>query len=650
MVACIGIAAQLPWVLPLLKEKIPALKGSDKPAQPNKKLFMMGALFLSALVGLLIPSTFVAASPQEFIDINYFYNPVWYVVHTLCLSVGTFLVWFGVFYWLANPKGKVIFSYIVWILSGIMLVNYMFFGTNLGVVSPDLNYADGFWFARKEHIINLITVVILFVDLLLLVRKFPKAITSILLVGSIALSCMGIINIVKINASAQETKQQLLASADNDLSFNMTKDGKNVVVIMLDRAIGPFVPYLMEENPTLQEQFDGFTYYANTLSYGAFTNFATPALYGGYEYTPVKLNERNTELLAAKHNEALKVMPTIFAEADFDVTLIDPSYAGYKWIPDVSIYNDIPGVNAFRADGVFDDPTSSQRVVSARLRNFFFFSVMKTAPVSLQAAIYTNGTYNSLPAEDGSGLYAPFMSAYHVIQNMSNMTNITSGTGNTYMFLRSNVTHEPTLLQEPTFTPSSYVDNSAYYPSEGKTITAGNSSILLDSTNKIIHYQTNMAALMQLGNWFDYLRENGVYDNTRIIIVADHGRNLNIFDTADTSMHLTEFYRPMLLVKDFGATGFTTSEEFMTNADVPALSLEGLIDNPVNPFTGEAINSNYKIENSKQHVLISDEWNITTNNGFQFLPSQWATVTGDVRDKDNWTFHTDLSVFPPDLQ
>ena len=159
-----------------------------------------------------------------------------------------------------------------------------------------------------------------------------------------------------------------------------------------------------------------------------------------------------------------------------------------------------------------------------------------------------------------------------------------------------------------------------------------------------------MAALMQLGNWFDYLRENGVYSNTRIIIVADHGRNLNIFDSADNSLHLTEFYRPMLLVKDFNATGFTTSEEFMTNADVPALSLEGLIDNPINPFTGEEINSNFKTENDKQYVLISDKWDIATNNGFQFLPSQWATVTGDVRDKSNWTFHTDLSVFPPDLQ
>ncbi len=646
----LGLVAQLPWVFPLLKEKVPFLKGSAQPAKPNTKLFVMGALFLTALVGLLIPSTFVAASPQEYVDVNYFYNPVWYVIHTLCLSAGTFLVWMGVFYWLANPKGKVFFSYIVWILSGIMLINYMFFGTNLGVVSPNLQYTDGFWFARSEQIINIVTVLSLAASLYLIAKKFSKGITSILLVGAIALSSMSIINIVKISTVAEETKDQLSSGSSGNLpSFSMTQDGKNVVVIMLDRGIGPFVPYLLEENPTLKEQFDGFTYYPNTISYGGYTNFGTPPLYGGYEYTPVHMNLRDTELLSVKHNEALKVMPTLFAEENFDVTLIDPSYAGYKWIPDVSIFDDIEGVNAYVADGKFDDPSKSLQTISSRQRNFFFFSLMKTMPVSIQSPIYNNGMYHAMPDTDISGVNPAFMSAYHVMQNMTNMTKVTSGDGNTFMFLRSNATHESVVLQEPYFTPSSSVDNSAYYPEAGKTITAGDNSYLLNSWYKISHYHVNMAAFIQLGNWFDYLRESGVYDNTRIIIVSDHGRDLGIFDNG-SGLRDIEMYLSMLLVKDFGAEGFTTSEEFMTNADVPTLAMGGLIENPVNPFTGKEIDSSFKTENEKHHVIISNLWDIGNNNGYQFLPSEWATVTGDVRNKENWVFHTDVSVLPPDLQ
>ena len=147
LVAGAGVAMQLPWVLPLVKKYIPAGDGK-KAAEPNTKLFVLGGLFLTALVGFLIPSTYIAASPQEHIDPNYFYNPIWYVINALCLSAGAFLVWFGVFYWLANPKGKVFFTRLIWIMSGVMLVNYMFFGTNLGIVSPDLVYTEGFWFDR----------------------------------------------------------------------------------------------------------------------------------------------------------------------------------------------------------------------------------------------------------------------------------------------------------------------------------------------------------------------------------------------------------------------------------------------------------------------------------------------------------------------
>lgn len=650
----VGIAAQLPWFIPYLQKILPARKTEAKPWEPNTKLFVIGAVFLTVLVGLLIPSAYVSASPQEYIDVNFFYNPVWYVVNTLCLSAGTFLVWLSVFYWLANPKIKVFFSYAVWIMSGIMVVNYMFFGAKLGVVSPDLLYTDGFGFAVSEHIINIAVMAVLAAVLFFLIKRFPKIVGSVLLIASIALTCMSVINITTIARATEETKAQLENAPDRLPSFSMSQNGQNVVVIMLDRGIGPFIPYLFEENPTLAAQFDGFTYYANTLSYGAFTNFTTPSLYGGYDYTPVELNLRSSESLASKHNEALKVMPTLFSEEGYEVTLIDPSYAGYRWIPDVSIFNDIPGVNAYLADGRFNNMQSKRNTIEARKRNFFFFSLMKTMPVSLQSPIYDNGTYRMMQPgsteDDTSGVSSDFMNAYNVFENMSTMTNITEGTENTFMFIRSNITHSPVILQEPDYTPSSTVDNSAYYPAEGKTITYGDSSIVLDTEYKISHYHVNMKALMQLGTWFDELRESGVYDNTRIIIVSDHGRDLSVFDTDPSLLHDIDFYQPMLLVKDFGAEGLTYSDDFMTNADVPALAMDDLIESPVNPFTGNAIDSSAKTDADKQYVIVSIDWDIGKNNGNQFLPAEWAAVSGDVSDKENWVFYTDPAVLPPEYE
>ena len=35
---------------------------------------------------------------------------------------------------------------------------------------------------------------------------------------------------------------------------------------------------------------------------------------------------------------------------------------------------------------------------------------------------------------------------------------------------------------------------------------------------------------------------------------------------------------------------------FMTNADVPTLALEGIVENPINPFTGNPVNSEPKAD------------------------------------------------------
>ena len=91
----------------------------------------------------------------------------------------------------------------------------------------------------------------------------------------------------------------------------------------------------------------------------------------------------------------------------------------------------------------------------------------------------------------------------------------------------------------------------------------------------------------------------------------------------------------MLLVKDFNAKGFTVNEEFMTNADTPTIAMEGLIDNPVNPFTGKAINSDKKYE-GPQKVLGAFAPDIEENNGFKFMDGVWFEVEKDMRDKNNW--------------
>ena len=123
---------------------------------------------------------------------------------------------------------------------------------------------------------------------------------------------------------------------------------------------------------------------------------------------------------------------------------------------------------------------------------------------------------------------------------------------------------------------------------------------------------------------------------------------MNVFDqTGSNMMKNIEFYLPLLMVKDFHATGFTVETQHMTNADVAALTMMNLIDNPVNPFTGNPITLDGKLPQDQQYVIVSQDWDTNVNNGKQYLPSMWATYSGDVRDPKNWTFYEDLTTDPP---
>ena len=209
---------------------------------------------------------------------------------------------------------------------------------------------------------------------------------------------------------------------------------------------------------------------------------------------------------------------------------------------------------------------------------------------------------------------------------------------------------EPSMLQEPNYEPQYIVDNTPYYQNVLERFTLDGKTLNMENALQIIHYQTNMATMIQLGNWFDYLRENGVYDNTRIILVSDHGSQQYqsddlIVNTGNGGSLSLDYYYPLLMVKDFGSEGFTTSDEFMTNADVPTLAVDSLIEKPVNPFTGKLITNEEKFAHD-QFVILSGKYDIKENNGCTFLPSAWAAVGNGIWDTESWTFYNEEVVLP----
>lgn len=653
LLAVIGVLMQIPLGYYVIRGK---RKNTKCSVEESRKTFFMGALFLAVLTGALIPSAVIKASPQEFVESVGFFHPLWYIVSSFCIAFGTFVLWMGVFYYLVKPSVRVYFERGIWIISGIAIVDYMFFGKDLGLLTSHLQLENELSYTIKDMGLNAVVVLFTAFVLYCFCKKGGRAVAEILGIGVLAFSVMTGINIVQINRSVNSVDRTYVE--EDKPGFTLSRTGKNVIVLMLDRGMGEYIPYIFQEKPELAEKFSGFTWYSNMLSLGVKTNFSTPSLFGGYEYTPIELNRRDSELLVDKHDEALKVMPVLFEKNGYKVTVMDPPIAGYQWPSDLSIYDGYSGIKSYNTWGKFVDPSVVEQGIRGNKRNFFCYGIFKVAPICFQELIYDKGGYNQAELEinyltgqkregpyTATGMRSTFVENYNVLAALPDITEPVEEEYNTFLMMANEATHESALLQEPDYVPQMRVDNTEYAEEYAERFTVEGITLKAEG-EQLSHYHVNMAAMLQLGEWFDYMRENGVYDNTRIIIVSDHG--VNLYQRDDLVLEDgfdIEYNYALLMVKDFENSELETSEDFMTCADVPALAVEDVIEDPVNPFTGKEIGYGDKGINP-QYVIASDIYDISVNNGDQFLPGNWYTVQDDMRKPENWKLVAEDAILP----
>ena len=649
---------------PAAEKALPGKPATDRSAaadRPYRFIFPACCVFLTILLGILIPSAIVSASPAEFVELDDFRSPLRYLLPSALLAAGTFLIWCVIFFRLSSGKGRKRFTLAAVILSVVSVVNYMFFGTEYGNLSALLKYDNPPSVLLSDTLLNLGIILLAACIVVLIWKKKPEILKAVCIAGCIGLAVMSAGNIRKINSSFAEL-EVLTAKEREKPSFSLSRTGRNVVVIMLDRCISGFVPYIFEENPAVAEQFRGFTYYPNTLSFGRNTNVATPSLFAGYEYRPFELDKRDTGL-PEKQNEALKVLPVLFMENGYDVTVCDPPYAGYLWIPDLSIFDDYPSIRRYITHGAFVDNSEffrkKDRIIS---RNLFCYSVFRSAPVLLQTVLYNEGRYNEAEAlntsEESSiifteesefrstGIADEFMKAYTALQHLPAMTKTDGSAQNTFMILSNTATHDVTMLQEPAFVPQKIVDNTEYEAAHKIRTAVSGRPLELKTAEQMEHYQSDTAALMQLAQWFRFLRENGLWENTRILVVSDHGYEMglnhiltgsgegaNALDPYDGVMA----YNALMMIKDFGSGNeFTVDSSFMTIADMPSEAMRGLIENPVNPFTGNPVSEDAKYSEDEQYVMLTD-WRIAENHGNRFSdPVRLVLKNKYLFDESNW--------------
>lgn len=585
----------------------------------NSRVFFLSALVVFLLVGVSIPISLIASSPLEFSFLGDTPSPLSFAYNAMLQGFGLTIVWPLCIFFLFSPKARVVLAYLYATVATIGLVNTFAFAGNYGTISNTLQFAS-----PERLVIGIgqafgdIAVSLMIALGIACLFKFGKRlwIHYTLLLVSCALTLMAVIQAVGIQKELSEYVERGEANTYSETGveplFSLSTQGKNVVIIMLDRAISGYLPYIFEEDPSLaQEKLSGFVWYPHTVSFGSMTVLGVPGVYGGYEYTPREMQKRTTQTLKDKHNEALKVLPALFSSQGFETTVTDPSWAGYSTIADLRIYNDLPEVHAYNIKGKYtgawleQHPEIVQDVAPRLLRQSLLrFSLLRTSPRFLRSLLYYQGTWLTLLGIDFKASTAETtLHNFAHLDFLPELTAVQETPHGSFVFMTNELTHEPAFFQAPDYSVVPQVTNYGTSP-----------------FSHVNHYHVNIAALKLLGAWFDDLRNRGVYDNTRIILVSDHGaNNFKVFDDtvfADNGLPL-DALKALLMVKDFGSVGpLQISKDVMTNADVPALAMESVLTDTHNPFTGQDV----MVRPLLQGPLIStsDEWNPFAHGKFTF--------------------------------
>jgi len=602
----------------------------------RKRMFLFYVLCvgLTIFAGLSIPSSIIASSPVEFSFIDSYQSPLPFILNTFFKFSGFFIFWPFCVYFLFGKKIQSFLTLLFWTALTTALINNFAFQKNFSAISNiftfnnSLNAVNA---SKTSSILSILFTLMFFTVFLLLIKnKRIKIISTSLVLLFFSLTVLSTYNIFTIQKSyfAYKALKKTELSGISSIKpvFQLSKDKQNIIIIMADQAIGGFVKPIFDEQPVLYGQFDGFTWFPNTVSFAMHTLMGAPPIWGGYEYTPKEMNSRDTVPLVDKHNEALLVLPKILSEKGFQVTVTDPSLANYASINDTGIYAQYENIQAFNTIGRYTELWYSLHdfetvpVTGVKInRNALWFSFLKISPPFLRKIVYDDGHYWETGEKAES--IETFINSYAILDFLPRLTAYDSEKPSA-LLITNEAAHEMIFLQYPSYTPVRTVTDTG----DGEF-----------SDNRYFH--VNSAVYLKIGEWLEDLKKNHVYDNSRIIIVSDHGHNMNA-RIADTELAIPnerrEAYNPVLLFKDFNNKGkLQTDMSFMTNADVPVLALDGIADT-INPFTGKSLRENPKSQGL--YITTNHLWQPFRHNKktFNINNDQWIFVHNNIFDPDNW--------------
>lgn len=589
----LGVLISLPFNYKLLLKDF----GDGK----SRRIPLVLSIFIVTLSLIWLPIQVYSSMPArfEFGVASLFLLNIDLVVISLLLIAGLYFV--------LPKKVKGFYSYFL-LLGGFITFIYSF------VVRLSFGSLDGSSLTNSDALVG--TILIYLIEFLFLytmarlVYKLYIKRKDLILKIFIPLYILIVIQGVYTSIPLLDKSRDEVQYSNNVLNFS--KDRENVVIIMLDMFQGSYLDNIFSDNSGLEKIYSGFTWYPNTLTTSYYTNSALPGVIGGWDFTPQEINKDRDKKLFEKISASYTYAIEKSKERGFEPSVVNPVYfkSALGKVEDLKSL----GVNV-ATNSSFRDVSDSGSGDSSRAQGRLLASVglFRAVPYLLKPRVYNKGSWFNL--EESNYKYVSDNVAF--IKALSTKSKVDNSKA-TYKIFNSEITHTPFGI-----TKNGEVLRSGRPDQEAKNSVDGFNS-----------YYSAYWATVWIGDFLNWLKGNGIYDNTRIIIVSDHGNifnnpytpeftNLERLDYLGAPLKRLNRLNSLLLVKDFNSNKeFTIDNTLMSIADVHNISFNGVKDIP---------------EDRVIETTIINKWEtaeLETTNSFDFR--YHYKVKDSLFDLNNW--------------
>ncbi len=354
--------------------------------------------------------------------------------------------------------------------------------------------------------------------------------------------------------------------------YTFSKDKKNVVVVFLDMFTGGNVKEILASNPELRKAYDGFTWYKDVVTHSSSTIFSKPGVLGGEEAAAVwNLNKDREKSLEEKINTIWARFLNQLVDEQFRVRVSEELWLKPGLIspqmksPEKQIFGFSP---LWQGTAHYWQKKKKLNIEVDKVRYSRFWAAIglfNLAPLSQRVRIYKDASWlRAVKSTDASMSFGrTWIAELDTLPDYSSVAN--KDEDNRFIFVSSLITHVPWSLDEACLP----CKNGGW--NESRNLANGGLSQE--------HLNTERCSLLSVAKWLKWMKDNGVYDNTMVVVVSDHGRG----DSSELiALNGGRFYplsvHGLLMVKNFGEHGElrTDTTHRMACADVPEIILRSV--------------------------------------------------------------------------